>query len=252
MTAASDAPPPPQPAAGRVLVVLCTYNERGNLAPLVRAILPVDEGLDVLVVDDDSPDGTGAVADDLAAADARVSVLHRRGERGLGSATVAGLTAAVDRGYDAAVTMDADGSHRPAHLPALLALLETCDVAVGSRYVPGGGVEGWPVRRRVMSRAINVYTRAVLGLTQRDCSGAFRAYRCDLLRRAAPAATRSRGYAFFEEFLHRCAAAGARIGETPITFVDRTVGESKIDWREAVAAVWTLARLGWADRLPRR
>ena len=227
-----------------MLAVLCTYNERGNLAPLVRAVLAADDRLDVLVVDDDSPDGTGAVADELAAASPRVSVLHRRGERGLGTATVAGLTAAVDRGYAAAVTMDADGSHRPAHLPALLALLERCDVAIGSRYVPGGGVEGWPRSRRVMSWAINVYSRAVLGLRQRDCSGAFRAYRCELLRRAEPAATRSRGYAFCEEFLHRCAAAGARIEETPITFVDRTVGRSKINAREALAALWTLARVG--------
>ena len=228
--------------------MLCTYDEAENLPELVPQVLAADPRLDVLVVDDDSPDGTGAVADELAAADPRVRVLHRRDERGLGSAILAGLREAVDSGYAAAVTMDADFSHHPRHLPALLDLLETHDVAVGSRYVRGGGVTGWPLRRRAMSRAINVYARLALGLAQRDCSGAFRAYRTELLRRVEFGDVRSTGYAFMEEFLYRCVAAGARVAETPITFADRERGESKIDAKEAVAALWNLGRVGLERR----
>ena len=237
-----------RPPTDRVLVVLCTFNERETLPELVPAVLAVDARLDVRVVDDDSPDGTGAVADALAAADPRVTVTHRRDQRGLGTATLAGLRAAAAGGYAAAVTMDADLSHHPRHLPALLGLLETHDVAIGSRYVPGGRIEGWPLSRRLMSRAINVYSRAALGLTQRDCSGAFRAYRGELLRRVDFDAVRSHGYAFMEEFLFRCVAAGATVAETPITFTDRAAGRSKIDAREAVAALWNLGRVGLGRR----
>ena len=241
MSGAADGPFRP---AGRVPVVLCTFNEAENLPRLVPEILAADPRLDVLVVDDASPDGTGELADALAAADPRVSVLHRTDARGLGSATLAGLRAALATGAEAVVTMDADFSHRPRHLPALLATLETADVAVGSRYVPGGGVEGWPVRRRVMSRAINAYTRLTLGLSQRDCSGAFRAYRADLLRRVDFDAVRSTGYSFFEEFLYHCVRAGGTVAETPITFAEREAGASKINAREAAKALWVLGRLG--------
>ena len=259
MTAAPVALPPAGlvPSAGRVLAVVCTYNEAENLPALVPAVLAADSRLDLLVVDDDSPDGTGDLADELARADPRVRTLRRTGKRGLGSATLAGLRAAVSgrsgvdgAPYAAAVTMDADFSHHPRHLPALLALLDTHGVAVGSRYVPGGGVDGWPLSRRAMSRAINVYTRLTLGLSQRDCSGAFRAYRADVLRAVDFGAVRSTGYAFQEEFLYRCAAAGAAIAETPITFADRTRGTSKIDAAEAVAALWNLGAVG-AGRLRR-
>ena len=213
--------------------------------------MAADDRLDVLVVDDASPDGTGDLADALAAEHDRVSVLHRTGARGLGSATLAGLSAALETGAGAVVTMDADFSHHPRHLPALLKLLETHDVAVGSRYVPGGAVVGWPIKRRVMSRAINSYTRLTLGLSQRDCSGAFRAYRAELLRGLDFAAVRSTGYSFFEEFLYRCVAAGAVVGETPITFTERAAGVSKINSREAVKALAVLGRLG-VERVLRR
>ena len=240
----SDESAGPFRPSGRIPVVVCTYNEVENLPRLVPEVLDADPRLDVLVVDDDSPDGTGAIADRLANEDDRVAVLHRRNARGLGSAMLAGLRAAADTGADAVVTMDADFSHHPRHLPALLRTLETADVAVGSRYVPGGGVTGWPLSRRVMSRAINAYTRLTLGLTQRDCSGAYRAYRGDVLRRVDFAAVRSTGYSFLEEFLYRCVLAGATVGETPITFAEREAGASKINAKEAAKALWGLGRLG--------
>ena len=236
-------PSRPSDPAARVPVVVCTYNEAENLPRLVPAVLEADPRLDVLVVDDDSPDGTGRVADELAA-DPRVSVLHRADARGLGSATLAGLRAALATGAGAVVTMDADFSHHPRHLPALLALLERFDVAVGSRYVAGGKITGWPAKRHLMSRAINVYSRFTLGLDVRDCSGAFRAYRADALRRVDFDAVKSTGYSFFEEFLYRCVRAGATVGETPITFAERRRGQSKINGREAARAVATLARVG--------
>ena len=244
----SDAAPAAGSRADRVLVLLCTYNERENLPGLIDAILATDARLDVRVVDDDSPDGTGLFATELAATNPRVFATVRTGERGLGTATLAGLRSAVADGYGAAVTMDADWSHHPRHLPALLALLDTHDLAIGSRYVPGGGIEGWPWRRHLMSRAINVYSRAALGLTQRDCSGAFRAYRGELLRRVDFDAVVATGYAFFEEWLYRCVAAGARVAETPITFTDRTAGRSNLNLKEAARAVWTLGRVGLARR----
>ncbi|MFH5805042.1 polyprenol monophosphomannose synthase [Alienimonas sp. DA493] len=244
--AAGDAGP--QATRGRTLVVLCTYNERENVPDLIEGVLAVDERLDVRVVDDDSPDGTAVAVEERFEGNPRVSVTVRRGERGLGTATLAGLRGAVADGYDAAVTMDADWSHHPRHLPALLDLLEEYDVAIGSRYVPGGAIEGWPWPRHLMSRAINVYSRAVLGLRQRDCSGAFRAFRIDLLARVDFDAVRSTGYAFMEEFLYRCVAAGARVAETPVTFVDRVEGDSKINAKEAVTALWTLGRVGLEER----
>lgn len=240
------------PSAGRLakraLVVLCTYNERDNLPDLIAAVLAVDDRLDVRVVDDNSPDGTADAVERRFSADPRVSVTVRRDERGLGTATLAGLRIAVAKGYGMALTMDADWSHHPRHLPELLALLGTHDVAIGSRYVPGGAIEGWPWRRHVMSRAINTYSRLALGLKQRDCSGAFRAFRGDLLARVDFDAIRSTGYAFMEEFLYRCVAAGATVAETPVTFTDRTVGDSKINAREAIAALWTLGRVGLERR----
>ena len=237
--------------ADRVPVVVCTFDEAGNLPRLVPAILAADPRLDVLVIDDDSPDGTGAIADRLAAEDPRVSVRHGMAGRGLGAAMLDGLRAAANSGAGAVVTMDADFSHHPRHLPVLLDLLEEVDVAIGSRYIPGGAVEGWPLSRRAMSRAINVYTRATLGLKSRDCSGAFRAYRGDLLRQVDFDAVRSTGYSFMEEFLYRCVRAGAAVGETPITFAEREAGVSKINAREAAKALWVLGRLGLERRLGR-
>ena len=227
-----------------LLVTLCTYNERENLGRLVPEILAAAPEADVLVVDDASPDGTGRLADDLAAADSRVKVLHRPGKAGLGAATVAAFRFGIAGGYDLLLNMDADFSHPPAAIPDLLALADRADVAIGSRYVPGGAIEGWPVLRHVMSRGVNALTRGLLGLTTRDCSGAFRCYRVDLLRRIDLGRMTAKGYAFQEEILFRCRRAGGRLAETPITFVDRRAGESKINPKEIALALRDLARLG--------
>jgi len=175
--------------------------------------------------------------------------LHRSGKLGLGTATLAAMRYAIEHGYDQMLNMDADFSHHPRYLPDFLRGMHPpagaqVDVTIGSRYIPGGGVEGWPLRRRIMSRCINLYARWLLGLKIRDCSGAFRCYRCALLARLDFDRVRSHGYAFEEEILWHLKRLGARFGETPIVFADRRLGSSKIDSREAVAALWTLFRLG--------
>jgi dolichol-phosphate mannosyltransferase len=231
------------PEGRRLLVTLCTYNERGNIERLIPAIHAHVPHADVLVVDDNSPDGTGRLADDLAARDSRIRVLHRPGKQGLGTATVAAFRYGVEHGYDLLINMDADFSHPPEVLPALVAATERVDVAVGSRYVPGGGVEGWAPHRHFMSRGINTYARLVLGLTTRDNSGSLRAYRVARLREIDLNRIRARGYAIQEEILYRCRRVGCSFEEVPFVFKDRTVGESKISWKDAVGALWVLATL---------
>ena len=168
------------------------------------AIHGVNPALDVLVIDDNSPDGTGEIADQMAAADPRVHVLHRPGKLGLGTATMAGMRYAIEHDYNFVLNMDADFSHHPRHIPALLAGMSDHDVMIGSRYVPGGGVPGWPLRRRLVSKAINTYARLLLRLPARDTSGAFRCYRVASLKQLDFAQVISRGYSFQEEILFRC------------------------------------------------
>jgi dolichol-phosphate mannosyltransferase len=239
------------------LVVIATYNEIENLPALTEEIYRYAPQAEILVVDDNSPDGTGEWCDRQAAATDRFHVLHRSGKLGLGTATVAGLQFALEHAYPLVVVMDADFSHHPRYLPDLLAGMDaegeaSVDVVIGSRYVAGGGVEGWPMRRRWMSRAINWYSRILLGLKPRDCSGAFRCYRTDVLRRIDFDQIRSRGYSFLEELLWRLKLHGARFRETPIVFVERRKGQSKINLREAVAALWILLVLGATNWLGRR
>ncbi|MBW3539848.1 MAG: polyprenol monophosphomannose synthase [Planctomycetes bacterium] len=229
---------------GRVLITLCTYNERENLESLVAEILAHAPDADVLVIDDNSPDGTGELADRLAAGDSRVAVLHRPGKQGLGTATLAGFRRAIEGGYDFVLNLDADFSHPPRYLPALRAAMDEADVAIGSRYVPGGGVEGWGVGRHFMSRAINWYARLLLGLRTRDNSGSFRCYRVAKLAELDLDRVVSRGYAFQEEMLYRCRRAECRFVEVPIVFENRRAGETKINWRETAAALWVILRLG--------
>lgn len=231
----------------RVLVAVATYNEIETLPSLVDAIFDALPDADVLVVDDNSPDGTGDWADERAASDPRVSVIHREGKLGLGSATFAAMRHAIESGYEAVCTLDADWSHPPDRLPALLDLLATHDVAIGSRYVPGGAIEGWPLKRRVASRVVNVAARWLLRLPTRDSSGAFRAYRVDALRGFDFDAMRSTGYAYLEELLWRLKRRGATFAETPITFTERRAGASKINAAEVRAAVKLLLRLGFAE-----
>jgi len=231
--------------AGKTLVAVATYNEIENLPRLVEEILRILPEAHVLIVDDNSPDGTGHWCDRKAAQDPRVRCLHRDRKLGLGTAIVAAMRYAIDRGYRFLVTMDADFSHPPQRLPDLLAGMDPIegpptDVMIGSRYVRGGGIEGWGLSRRLMSRAVNLYARWALGLSLKDCSGNFRCYRIGLLARLDFRAIRSTGYSFEEEILFRLNQLGARVGEVPILFVNRRRGVSKIDFAEVVAAVWTI------------
>jgi dolichol-phosphate mannosyltransferase len=242
--------------AEKTLVTVATYNEIDNLPKLVEAIFEVVPGADILVIDDNSPDGTGRWCDEQAAAEPRLHCLHREGKLGLGTATMAGMRYAVEHGYRYVLNMDADFSHPPRYLPDLVAGMDPAagpavDVMIGSRYVPGGGVEGWPWRRRFMSRGVNLYARSLLGLRVKDCSGAFRCYRTEVLARLDFGRVRSRGYSFQEEILWHLKRLGARFGETPIVFVDRTAGSSKINAREAVAALWIILALGVRNLLGR-
>jgi dolichol-phosphate mannosyltransferase len=246
--------PPATPPADspRLLVSLATYNEAGNLRPLVEAIHRHAPDASILVIDDNSPDGTGRIADELKAERPDIHVIHRPGKLGLGTATIAAMRFAIEHGYDHLLNMDADFSHDPEYIPALRAGMADHDVMIGSRYVPGGGVEGgFTLKRRFMSSGINSYARLMLGLRSRDNSGAFRCYRVSKLAQIDFDRIRSRGYSFQEEILFWCQAVGCRIGETPIVFKDRRTGTSKINMREARSALWILLQLGVARRMGR-
>jgi len=227
----------------RPLIVIGTYNERENVEPLAREIHARAPETHILFVDDASPDGTGDLVRAMGQRDPRVKLLPRPGKLGLGSAILDGMRVGLAEGYDPICTMDADFSHHPSYLPAILAGSETHDLMIGSRYVPGGGTRNWGLSRRILSRGSNVMSRLLLGVRTRDCTGNYRAYRADLLRRIDRDAIRSTGYSFMEEMLMLCHRAGARIGETPIVFEDRRVGKSKISRKEILNAMFTLFRL---------
>jgi dolichol-phosphate mannosyltransferase len=228
----------------RVLVALATYNERDNLRPLVREIRQTLPAADVLILDDNSPDGTGALADELAAVDPRLHVIHRPGKLGLGTATVAIMRYAIGHAYDYLINMDADFSHHPRYLPRLLAGMQRHDVMIGSRYIEGGGAENWPLPRRLISRAVNAVVRLLMRLPAHDTSGAFRCYRVAKLRQADLEHLLSRGYSFQQEVLYRCRKAGCRIGETPIVFANRRAGASKVNPREAARSMAVILLVG--------
>ena len=236
---------------GRVVVVVPTYNEVENLGLLVPELLEQDPRVEVLVVDDASPDGTGKLADELAAADARVHVLHREAKEGLGPAYRAGLRRALDLGAELVVQMDADFSHPPEALPLLLREALDADVAMGSRYVHGITVVNWPIERILISYFGNAYTRAVLGLHVRDTTGGFRCMRRAALEAIGFESIRSNGYAFQIEMNYRFQKRGARIKEVPFFFLDRTRGTSKLSFRIGLEALWIAWWLRLADRLGR-
>jgi dolichol-phosphate mannosyltransferase len=231
-------------AEPRVLVSTATYNERDNLGPLVREIRQAVPAADVLVVDDNSPDGTGQLADELAAADPHVHVVHRAGKLGLGTAILTGMRYAMDHGYDYFVNMDADFSHHPRYLPALLGGMAKHDVMIGSRYVPGGGTANWPWTRQLISRGVNLMVRFLMRLPAHDCSGSYRCYRVAKLRQADLDRLMSHGYSFQQEVLYRCRRAGGRIGETPILFENRRAGASKVNPKEASRSLGVLLWIG--------
>jgi dolichol-phosphate mannosyltransferase len=212
----------------RTLVILPTYNERDNLPRLLETILKIRPPLDVLVVDDDSPDGTGAQADEIAAREARVRVLHRDGKYGLGTAYVAGFEYALRHAYDLIVEMDADFSHRPDDLPFLLSAAASADVVIGSRNVPGGKTVGWSWIRTFVSRGGSLYTRVLLGLPIKDCTSGFKCFSRSALAHLDLEHLLSNGYGFQVEVNHACHQAGLRFAEVPITFPERVAGRSKM------------------------
>jgi dolichol-phosphate mannosyltransferase len=236
----------------RVLVVIPTYNEAAALPPLVERVRRATPDAHVLVADDNSPDGTGVVADRLAEADDHVHVLHRSAKNGLGAAYLAGFRWGTGRGYDVLVEMDADGSHRPEHLPAMLEALQDADVVIGSRWVPGGGVVNWPRHRLWLSRGGNRYTQLMLGLPVHDATAGYRAYRASALEQMDLETVASQGYCFQVDLTRRADAAGLRIVEVPISFVEREVGDSKMSGTIVAEALWRVTVWGVGDRFRRR
>ncbi len=227
------------------LVGLATFNELKNLPGLVARIHAELPAVDVLVVDDNSPDGTGDWCREFASANAWFTCVVREGKLGLGSALALLMQTAVERGATHLVTMDADWSHPPERLSAMIAAAKTADVVIGSRYCPGGAIEGWPWHRQLMSRTVNFLSRGILGIPIGDFSGNYRVYDCQLLAKVPWEELQCDGYAFIEEVLWHLKAAGATFAEVPITFVDRKAGESKISLREMVGAVRMLGSLAW-------
>jgi dolichol-phosphate mannosyltransferase len=243
--------PSAEAPASRIVIVMPTYNERQNvesIAGRVRTALPA---ADLLIVDDNSPDGTGDLADKLAEADPHVQVMHRTGKAGLGKAYIAGFGWALERGYDVIVEMDADGSHQPEQLPMLLAALMppgAADGVIGSRWVPGGRTVNWPKSRQILSRAGNVYARLMLGVQLRDITGGYRAYRASALHAISLDTIESAGYCFQIDLTLRLIHAGLRIAEVPITFVERERGASKMSRAIIGEASLRVAKWGIAKR----
>lgn len=251
---ADDGAPNPKPVGSGALIVTPTYNERENLRSFVQAVLSVVPGARILIVDDASPDGTGELANELAAADSRVQVLHRAGKLGLGTAYIDAFRGALkDPSVQYFFEMDADLSHDPAYLPAFLRELEAgADVVTGSRNIPGGGVEGWGLGRHVLSKGGSLYSRLVLGVGLRDLTTGYKAFNRRALERIDIESVHSSGYSFQIEMSYRALRAGLRVVEVPIVFVDRRVGQSKMDRRifiEAVGVVWKLRLAALAGRL---
>jgi dolichol-phosphate mannosyltransferase len=233
------------------LVVIPTYNEIDNLRAVCARILASAERVDILIVDDNSPDGTGLLADELAAGSVRVSVLHRETKSGLGDAYRAGFGWGLDRGYERLVEMDGDGSHQPEQLPLLLAAAERADVVLGSRWTPGGSAPNWALRRALLSRAGSLYARLALGLRTRDVTGGYRVFSAAALDALDYATVRSQGYCFQIEMLWRASEAGLRITEVPIEFVERASGVSKMSSGIVLEAITRVT--GWGVRnLPNR
>jgi dolichol-phosphate mannosyltransferase len=247
------------PGVGRVLVVIPTYNEADNIRSITERVRRAVPSVDILIADDNSPDGTGRIADELAVADDHLFVLHRAGKEGLGAAYKAGFAWAKNKGYDAVVEMDADGSHAPEELSKLLDRLRDNDAVLGTRYIPGGSVHNWPLRRLLLSRGGNLYIRMALGMPFRDATGGYRAYRMPVLDAINVDTVASTGYSFQVELAWRSFRQGFRMAEVPITFTERELGVSKMSgniFKEQLLRVtaWGLQarRDGVLDRLGRK
>jgi dolichol-phosphate mannosyltransferase len=232
---------PPEP---RILVSLATYNEAGNIAALIAEIHKFLPQADVLVIDDNSPDMTWKIVEDMGATDPRIKLLKRPGKLGLGTATIAAMKYAMDNNYDYLQNMDADFSHPPRYLPGILAGMSKYDVMIGSRYVKGGGTENWPMARKVISQSVNMMVRFLFRMPVKDASGAYRCYRVSKLREVRFDKVRSRGYSFQQEVLFRCHKAGCKLGEYPIIFENRRAGTSKVNRKEALRSISMIMYLG--------
>jgi dolichol-phosphate mannosyltransferase len=241
-------PPDSSADLGRVLVVIPTYNERDNIEAIVERVTASVAEANVLIVDDHSPDGTGKVADEIAAADPRVHVAHRTAKAGLGGAYIAGFGWGLEHGFDVLVEMDADGSHAPEQLSRLLDALRDADLVIGSRWVPGGTVVNWPKSRELLSRGGNLYTRIALGIDLRDATGGYRAYRRAVLEEIDYRSVVSEGYCFQVDLAWRAARGGFRVVEVPITFAERERGESKMSGSIVREALWRVTQWGAQHR----
>jgi len=229
----------------QTLIVVPTYNEKGNIETVYEKIFLATKACDLLVVDDNSPDGTGKIADRIAKKDKRVWVLHRSAKNGLGTAYVEGMQFALEKGYRRVIAMDADLSHDPVNIPRMLDLAREYDLVIGSRYVHDGGMVNWGVGRFFISRLANNLTKWILGLTPEDCSGGYKCYQAELLRKIGLKKIFSPGYSFQVEILYRAARLNAKIKEFPIIFVNRHEGESKLSMKELALFAGTLFKLRW-------
>ena len=236
------------PSEGRMVMVVPTYNEVDNLEWIVERLLRAVPRTDVLVVDDGSPDGTGTVADELAAADDRVQVIHRTEKAGLGAAYLHGFAVALERGYDVIGEMDADGSHQPEQLPHLLEALDEADLVIGARWVPGGSVVNWSAFRKALSVGGNLYARVLLGIPVHDVTAGFRLFRATTLRTIDLHGVESVGYCFQTDLTLRTVRAGLRVVEVPIEFLERERGESKMDRAVATESLRRITRWGLEER----
>ena len=233
---------------GRCVMVIPTYNESENIEWIVDRLRVAQPGVDVLIVDDNSPDGTGAIADRLAAEDPAVSVVHRTEKAGLGAAYLNGFDVALRAGYDVIGEMDADGSHQPEQLERLLEALRTADLVIGSRYVPGGSVVNWPVQRLALSRGGNLYVRLLLGIKVKDATAGYRLFRRTTLEKIDLGTVRSTGYVFQTDLAYRAVTRGLTVREVPIEFIERVRGDSKMSGQVASESLKLITRWGVSER----
>jgi len=234
-----------------ICVIVPTYNEKENIEDLVNQLLALPLDVHVIIVDDNSPDGTGDIAGRLAAERPKVSVIHRAGKLGLGTAYIAGFKYGLAAGAERLITMDADFSHNPSYIPGLVELANYYHITIGSRYIPGGGVQNWQLRRRFLSWGANAFARTALGLKARDCTAGFRCYHREVLLSIDLDRIFSNGYSFLVEMMFKCQRKGFTVGEIPIIFANRTRGKSKISQREIYKAIYTVLRLSARRLKPR-
>jgi dolichol-phosphate mannosyltransferase len=245
----SALPEPVNPALGRILVIIPTYNELDALPKILARVQGSVPAAEMLIVDDNSPDGTGKVADEWASEHAEIHVMHRMGKGGLGAAYLAGFAWGLQQGFDVLVEMDADGSHQPEQLPSLLAALEYSDLVLGSRWVDGGGTENWSRNRQLLSKGGNYYTKVMLGINIEDATGGYRVFTAKALRALDLHEVASQGYCFQVDLAWRAMQRGLVVTEVPITFVEREVGTSKMSRKIVVEALWRVTMWGLDRRV---